>query len=134
MAVGDTATTTLEFCAVSSTTDQIPIDLIVIGHADVSFVDQAGTVTPAAGGATFTAGALALNFSLTSSSYPGLPTAPGNFGTLQVNSGWSLSFDLSVVALGPQTKDECKNGGWMTPADKYKNQGQCVSEMAKLKK
>lgn len=32
--------------------------------------------------------------------------------------------------LSPQTKEQCKNGGWRNfgaPAGPFKNQGQCVS-------
>jgi len=47
---------------------------------------------------------------------------------------WSFTIDNTIVEPepeGPMTKDDCKNGGWMTftnPA--FKNQGQCVSSVA----
>ena len=38
-------------------------------------------------------------------------------------------FDLGV----PESKDACKNGGWETFGD-YRNQGQCVSEFARMQR
>jgi len=40
-------------------------------------------------------------------------------------------YDFEVTPYVASTKDECKNGGWMNFQAGYKNQGQCVSAVAK---
>jgi hypothetical protein len=47
---------------------------------------------------------------------------------------WTFTIDNTPTEepTGPTTKDECKNGGWMTFTNpSFKNQGQCVSSVAK---
>jgi hypothetical protein len=40
----------------------------------------------------------------------------------------TYDFELSVPPTGPQTADDCKDGGWMTFTNpEFRNQGQCVS-------
>lgn len=127
MLVGETTTSTLEFCAVASTNSDTPLDLIV-GPAG-AFTGFAGTITVGtpANGATFSVAGSAPTYTLVSSDYINLPSTPGNFGTLQLNNSWQLTFDLSVppaASANPQDKNACMKGGWDT--FNFKNQGQCV--------
>jgi hypothetical protein len=41
------------------------------------------------------------------------------------------TYDFEVTPYVASNKDECKNGGWMNFQTGYKNQGQCVSSVAK---
>lgn len=44
------------------------------------------------------------------------------------------TYDFEVTPYVASTKDECKNGGWMNFQAGYKNQGDCVSAVAKLQR
>lgn len=54
-------------------------------------------------------------------------------GTLSDSAPITLTVtEVTPVVTGPVTKDDCKNGGWKTfTAPTFKNQGQCVSMMAR---
>lgn len=64
-------------------------------------------------------------------------TYPGYTAGLREDLGWSpngtVAFEINTQEplIGPPTsKDECKNGGWMTFNNPvFKNQGQCVSSV-----
>lgn len=58
----------------------------------------------------------------------------GGTGTFRLDAGCWAGFKPTVTfnaANPPQTKDDCKNGGWQTrttvTGEPFKNQGQCVS-------
>ncbi len=51
-------------------------------------------------------------------------------GLASASKATGIDYDLTVTPTnGPRTKDECKNGNWMTYS--FKNQGQCVSFVAR---
>lgn len=84
--------------------------------------------------------------------YPGatvLPVASGGGVGINVGSGWyAMIGNVSTLTVGsadantitydfepgigpPTSKDQCKDGGWMTfTTPKFKNQGDCVSYVA----
>ena len=59
----------------------------------------------------------------------------GSIGTSEATSGDNFIFGASglggtqqlVVTCLPESKDECKNGGWRDFGDTFKNQGQCLA-------
>ncbi|MDE2399781.1 MAG: hypothetical protein KGL67_02110 [Patescibacteria group bacterium] len=55
------------------------------------------------------------------------------FSNVTANHTISASFIVNPVLItGPQSKDDCKKGGWMTFTNPtFRNQGQCVSSVAK---
>ncbi len=51
-------------------------------------------------------------------------------GLASATDATGIDYDLTVTpANGPRTKDDCKNGGWQVYG--FKNQGQCVSSVAR---
>ena len=56
---------------------------------------------------------------------------PGTFEVTVVWAGGTLTQSLFVDCSKPETKDDCKNGGWSN--FNFKNQGQCVSHFARAR-
>jgi hypothetical protein len=55
----------------------------------------------------------------------------GNVDAFILNEDvYDFELDVVVPPVFPMSKDECKEGGWMTFGDMFKNQGQCVSYVA----
>jgi uncharacterized repeat protein (TIGR01451 family) len=59
------------------------------------------------------------------------PTECGEFtntvGTVNTPSPDTARVTFTVVRCPPQTKEECKNGGWSDPEFAFPDQGRCVS-------
>jgi hypothetical protein len=111
-----------ESCTTFDGTRFYGIDITVSGVAP--FATVSGSVTfPSGGGIS---GSISANEA--GVAQIGFSSGPGSY-TVVISSPFSASQSLEVDCV-PNTKEECKNGGWQGFFGVFKNQGDCVSFVA----